>query len=644
MLDELLEGHDFEAKLARGRDGQGEVPRSMWETYSAFANTQGGVILLGVQEKAGSLVLVGLPNGQRVVEQLWNDVNNKTCVSANLLRDQDVSVVDEGGVALVRINVPRAARSIRPVYIGTNPLDGSFRRRGSADQKCSAEEVRRMLAEQVEECRDERICEGLHVEDLNEPTIRRYRQRFQAHAPGHPWNSLDDHEFLRSVGAWRRDRETGRAGITLGGLLMFGRLTDIVDEIPNYFVDYQERAEARTERRWVERFCSDGTWSGNLYDFYNAVIGKLAEGLGAAWQLRGDQRIDDTPVHQALREALVNTLIHADFTGRTSILVVKRPDLFGFRNPGSFRVPLEDAQRGGESDCRNRRLQAMFRHVGFGDQAGSGLPKILDAWHGHQWRLPKWTEQLGPNEQTLLELPRASLLSAKIVGTLREQHGVAFDKLPLAERLALALAVEEGEVTHTRLTAMSGEHSRDVTLALQRLVQRGLLVAIDRKRPVTYAVPEHALEARLTAQAGLFDESTDNQAASALPVDGAGLHGSVSSIHGKPATLQAAAATLNASSADVKAPLAQKVGGATGDRLRSERADLDAAILAACAQDWRTVAEIAAAVVRKPNYLRNEVIPKLVGQGMLQVRFAESPRHPRQAYRAVTSDVGGEER
>ncbi|MFZ4580384.1 MAG: RNA-binding domain-containing protein [Myxococcota bacterium] len=645
MLEDLLESHDFEAKLAHGRDGQGEVPRSLWETYSAFANTDGGVILLGVQDNHGVLTPVGLANPQRVVDQLWTDVNNKSCVSANLLRSQDVSIHHENGVALVRVLVPRAARSNRPVYVGANPLDGSFRRRGSADQKCSAEEVRRMLAEQVEESRDERICVGLHVQDLNEPSIRRYRQRFQAHATGHPWNSLDDDQFLRSVGAWRRDRETGRAGVTLGGLLMFGRQSDIIDEFPNYFVDYQERAEARTERRWIERVCLDGTWSGNLYDFYNIVIGKLAEGLGAGWQLRGDQRIDDSPVHQALREALVNTLIHADYTGRTSVLVVKRPDLFGFRNPGAFRLPLADAQRGGDSDCRNRRLQAMFRLVGFGDQAGSGLPKILDAWHGHQWRMPKWTELVGPNEQTQLELPRASLLSPKIVTALREQHGVQFDKLPLAERLALALAVEEGEVTHTRLTAMSGEHSREATLALQHLVQRGLLVAIDRRRPVTYAVAELALQGRVAVQVGLFDDVGGDRAVAAPLVVEDSLHGKASSMSGGDvATMQADGVTMYAPWPTGQAPRPSRAGKAPSDRRRIPREELQAAVLAACAADWRTVAEIAAAVARTPSYLRNEMIPGLVEQGLLVVRFPGAARHPRQAYRAAGAQSVGEER
>lgn len=77
------------------------------------------------------------------------------------------------------------------------------------------------------------------------------------------------------------------------------------------------------------------------------MILKLTSELKVPFELKGGERQDDTPVHQALREALVNTIVHADFTGRASLLAVKRPDMFGFRNPGRMLVPLEVALKGG---------------------------------------------------------------------------------------------------------------------------------------------------------------------------------------------------------------------------------------------------------------------------------------------------------
>ncbi|WP_331709339.1 ATP-binding protein [Legionella fallonii] len=169
-------------------------------------------------------------------------------------------------------------------------------------------------------------------------------------------------------------------------------------------LDYQERPEAKTEKRWIDRVTLDGSWSGNLYDFYRKVYLKLTNNLKVPFTLDGDQRRDETSVHVAIREALVNVLVHADYTERASVLVVKRPDLFGFRNPGLMRITLDAALEGGYHDCRNRLLHQMFRYVGIGDQAGSGIPKIMSGWQDNHWRSPELVEQREPFDQTILHM------------------------------------------------------------------------------------------------------------------------------------------------------------------------------------------------------------------------------------------------
>ena len=269
---------------------------------------------------------------------------------------------------------------------------------------------------------------------------------------------------------------------------MFGRAEVIRDALPHYMVDYQERAEAKTERRWIDRLVPDGSWSGNVYDFFRKVYQKLNADLKVPFQLLAGQRIEDTPVHEALREALVNTLIHADFTGRVSVLVVKRPDMFGFRNPGLMRIPIAQAVAGGTSDCRNRRLQTMFQLVGYGDHAGSGLPKIYHNWAGQHWRRPVLYEKRDP-EQTLMELRMTSLLPAQAVADLEANLGAKFASLSSIEHLALVTAATEGEINHGRLREISTEHPTDITKMLARLVKDGLLVSAGVGRGMVYFLP-----------------------------------------------------------------------------------------------------------------------------------------------------------
>ena len=401
----LRESVALECKLAAGRDGQGALPEDFWPTYSAFANTNGGLILLGLREKQGHFTLDGLANPDKLRTELFNNLNNRQKVSVNLLTDAQVHTLSIDGKTLLAVDVPRANRKNRPVYLTTNPFAGhTFRRLNEGDRPVSDEDVKRMLAEQVQDSRDARILPHFGVKDLEADSLKSYRNIFRADKPDHPWLALDDQGFLQMLGGWREDRATGESGLTVAGLLMFGRWPSIAEALPMYFVDYQERpANYASTVQWLDRVVPDGTWSGNVFDFYRRVVNKLTADIKVPFVLKGNIRQDDTPTHKALREALVNTLVHADYTGRISVLVIKEPAGFVFRNPGALRVPAEQALQGGVSDCRNRTMQQMFLMIGLGERAGSGMSRILHGWKdlGHDVRLQ---ERYEPQEHTLLDM------------------------------------------------------------------------------------------------------------------------------------------------------------------------------------------------------------------------------------------------
>ncbi len=459
----LTEGFDFEAKKAAGRDGTGQLPDSFFTTYSAMANTEGGIVLLGIEQiTAGQFQVFGILNPDKVIKELWSNLNNREKVNTNILNERDVRVIELEGKKAIQISIPRATRFQLPVYLGKNPLVGTYRRMGEGDFRCDEETVKRMLADQIEDARDARLLEKFDFQDLHLPTLRAYRNAFKGVKPDHPWIDVENDEFLRSIGAWTMNRETKREGLTLAGLLMFGKLRSILDAVPNYIVDYQERppdAREDNDRRWIDRVTTDGSWSGNLYDFYRMVILRLTHDLKIPFKLKGTTRVDDTPVHEAFREALVNTIIHADFSGRVSVYAVKRQDMFGFRNPGLMRIPLIQAIQGGHSDCRNRNLQKMFQLVGLAEQAGSGLPKVYRNWRNHHWRTPELIEQMDP-DQTILRLRTVSLLPKETLSELDTRFGRKFQELPEPARLALATVAIEKSVTHARLKEMCSEHPK----------------------------------------------------------------------------------------------------------------------------------------------------------------------------------------
>lgn len=141
-IEKYKENNRIEAKKALGG-----LPHSIWETYSAFANTLGGIILLGVEEyRDKSFHPVDLPDPEGLISEFWNIVNNTARVSANILSPNDVTVEEIDGKSIVAIRVPRARRGDMPVYIEGNPFLGSYRRNGEGDYKCTKDEVEKMMA------------------------------------------------------------------------------------------------------------------------------------------------------------------------------------------------------------------------------------------------------------------------------------------------------------------------------------------------------------------------------------------------------------------------------------------------------------------------------------------------------------------
>ena len=141
QLHKYRENNRIEAKKATGG-----LPRSIWETYSAFANTGGGVILLGVAEdkKDGRLYSVDLPDAQRLVAQFLELVNDPRVVNKNILTSKSIAVEVMDGKEIVVIRVPRATRKQKPVYIGGNPLLGTYYRSGDGDFRCTEQQVKQM--------------------------------------------------------------------------------------------------------------------------------------------------------------------------------------------------------------------------------------------------------------------------------------------------------------------------------------------------------------------------------------------------------------------------------------------------------------------------------------------------------------------
>jgi ATP-dependent DNA helicase RecG len=389
------EAQDWEFKSARGG-----VPGSLWETYSAMANTDGGTIVLGVAERDGVFQVEHLDKHAQYRKSILDTANNRGKVSWNLLSDADATPKSVLGKTVLVVRVPRATRRERPVFVGQNPLTGTYRRSYEGDYHCSPEQVGRMLADQAEEPADARILDRFILDDLDPASLGQYRNRFAARSPSHPWLALDTKGLLAKLGGWRRDRQSGREGLTVAGLLMFGRDEAIrePEALPQFHVDYRDKTAVEPGVRWEDRITVDGQWVANLFQFYRRVVVRLTADLRVPSRLEPDLfRKDDTPVGEAVREAPVNALIHAGYRGQGGVVIDRYRSRIEMSNPGTLLVSSEQLLRGAAGECRNKSPQLMFQMIGAGDKAGSGFDKIRRGRKSQNWWQPYLFESPGPD-------------------------------------------------------------------------------------------------------------------------------------------------------------------------------------------------------------------------------------------------------
>ena len=394
------ESTEVEFKSARGG-----MPASLWETYSAFANTNGGVIVLGIQEKNHKHLFEGLTKETAIRYQkiFWDLAHNRGKVSACLPKASDVRIEEIDGSYILLCEIPRASYELRPVYLNNTPFGNTYRRNHEGDYLCTPAEVRRMFAdaEHDRHSQDGRILSGYEFErDIDMETLHQYRQTFASLQPTHPWIGLDDMEFLKKVGAYATEYETGKEGFTMAGILMFGKYDSIVNNSgnPDFFVDYREKiATDNPDIRWTHRIYPDGMWEANLYQFYVRVYNRLIQSLPRPFMIKNGIRQEETPAHDAVREALINCIIHADMNAMGNIVVERTDKALVFRNPGTMLVSKEQYFEGGRSICRNPILQKMFMRLGRAEKAGSGVDKIMSGWHFLGWPAPSVREETRPD-------------------------------------------------------------------------------------------------------------------------------------------------------------------------------------------------------------------------------------------------------
>lgn len=385
-LLKLAEGKNIELKKA-----QNKIPDSFWETYSAFANTDGGIVIFGVDEKTKKVV--GVDHPEKMRDDLFNLVNNPQKVSVNLISDDDVQIVDvDNGVRIMVISLREAPYQQKPVYIkGNQSL--SFERLGEGDRRLTPEKYKELVVGSQPET-DNELLTNYDMSDLSLEDLDTYRKALYRQTKNVHYKDIDFKDMLIEIGAFRKDRQgEGQYHLTVGGLLFFGKYTSITDRFPGFQLDYFEK-DSSLDVDWEDRISSgDAEFPQlNVYSFYRMTLDKLNATLQDEFILDEETKSRlpfRTDLYTAVREGLVNSLMHAYYDSNSPIVITAFPDYYEFSNPGKMRVTEEEFVHGGHSDIRNHTISTIMRRIGISEKAGSGGPRIFDVASKYNLKLPE---------------------------------------------------------------------------------------------------------------------------------------------------------------------------------------------------------------------------------------------------------------
>lgn len=481
---------DVEVKKA-----QGGLPKSLRETLSAFANTQGGVIILGLDEAQGFR-----PTGLSDPARLAADFGAMCSEDLEPPLRPLIKIHTFEGAQVLVAEIAEVDPAQKPCHSrGTGITKGSYIRVGDGDRRLSAYEVQVMLSSRVQPRDDEQAVHGVGLDQLDEAGVDALITRLRTSRP-YAFKDLDRLAVLRRAKILVPGNN-GEDTVSLAALLALGAYPqEHLPQLMVTFVHYPTESGPRAGERFLDNVTLEGPIPVMVRDTLAVIRRNMSRRavIGGA----GRQDIWEYP-EIALREAIVNALVHRDLSSGargTQVQVEMYPDRLILRNPGGLFGPVTVDSLGEEgiSSARNATLIKLLEDVTLPGETrtvcenrGSGIRAMLDALLGSGMSPPQFTDKIS---SFVVTFPNHTLLSEETINWI---HSLGRQRLTDSQCIAMALLREEGVLDNRTYRSATGVDSRVATNELRDLVARELITQTGSRRWARYQ-----LSARHTTTTG----------------------------------------------------------------------------------------------------------------------------------------------
>ncbi len=617
-LNEVDENESLEAKSLKQ-----DTSRSVLETVCSFSNEPelgGGVILLGIAENKDAerprYVIEGVDDPDKAQLDLATQ-----CASVfNMAVRPQITVERVKNHALLKVFVPELPAGRKPLYFRKDGIPhGAYRRIGSSDQRCTQDDLADILRGPDESYNCHRVM-GATLDDVDEAAVNMYRKLRAKVNPEAEELSYGTAELLEAL---KCVDEHDKSRLNVAGLLLFGTAKALRRELPMARVDYIRVRGNEWIEDPEESFRSidmRGSLILMAYRVVEAVNADLPKGFLLTEALQAQSV--GLPV-KALREAVVNALMHCDYRVGRPTQVIRYDNRIEIVNAG-YSLKPEDELGSPGSVPRNRIIAPVFHDTNLAETKGSGIRRMRRMMEAAHMALPTYESNREGNSFTMRLLLHHFLGEEDVAWLARF---VQYD-LDDGQKKALIFLREAGAVDNRVYRQLSGCDTLKASAKLTALRDDGLLI-LKGKGSATYYVP-----------GPLFGDLQDK---------GMRLQDNVARLQDNVARLQDSGTRLEDSGARLEDNGARLEDNVAVDRVlrnlkrRMKPSDLEDIIVNLCKINEFERVEISKLIRRNETYVRT-FLARLVKLGRLQMKYPEMPNHPHQTYHAsgMKSDIDEE--
>ena len=343
------------------KKAKNDFPKDAFESICAFLNTDGGTLILGVEDD-GTVVGVNSESVDKIRTKFVTSINNPELLNPVIYLN--INDVEYEGKAILYIIVPNASN----VYRYKSRI---YKRNHESDSDITdiAEEVAKLYLLTDNSYSENQIFPYLPVEELRTDLIVKVKKIAKINNANNNWNDLDTKEFLRRNKLYRRNYTTNQEGVTLAGVLLFGTDEQIASVVPSFKFELAKCVDN------PERYDDRITLQTNLIDCLEQASAFIEKHLPSPFYLDGTQRIDLR--NNIFREIIANMLVHKEYSGAepTKLIIKKNEIIAENSNKPHIRgfITLQNT----ENFSKNPNIVKIFRAMGFVEDFGTGIPKLF---------------------------------------------------------------------------------------------------------------------------------------------------------------------------------------------------------------------------------------------------------------------------